>query len=99
RIGYLGMLSRWVDSGLLLQLVVRNPEWKFIIAGPQYNTVAFSRLEPCSNVELRGEVSAKEVPTLLATFDIGLALYRREPWLDGDSMKIFEYLAAGIPVV
>jgi glycosyltransferase involved in cell wall biosynthesis len=99
RIGYLGSISKWMEGGLLMKLIGQHPEWQFILGGPRYGADPFPGIEKHANVECLGEIASKDVPRLLATFDIGLALYRCEPWLDGDSMKVFEYLAAGVPVV
>lgn len=46
-----------------------------------------------------GPVKADDVPATLKSFDVALNLYRNEPWLDVDSMKLYEYLAVGVPVV
>ena len=99
RIGYLGSISKWLECGLLLELIGQHPEWQFIIAGPRYGADLLLGIEQRANVVCLGEIASKDVPSLLATFDVALGLYRPEPWLDVDSMKIFEYLAAGVPVV
>jgi len=98
-IGYCGTLSRWIDYDLFAALATRNPQWKFLIIGKPYLTEDWKVLEGLSNVQLLGEKKADEVARLLPTFDAALNLYRRHPALDVDSMKLYEYIAAGVPVV
>jgi len=98
-IGYCGTLSRWIDYTLFAALAKRNPQWKFLVIGKPYLTEDWKVLEGLLNVELLGEKKADEVARLLPTFDAALNLYRRHPALDVDSMKLYEYIAAGVPVV
>jgi len=98
-IGYCGTLSRWIDYDLFAALARRNPQWKFLIIGNPYLTEDWKVLEGVSNVQLLGEKKADEVAKLLPTFDAALNLYRKHPALDVDSMKLYEYIAAGVPVV
>lgn len=98
-IGYCGTLSRWIDYELFAALVQRNPQWSFVIIGKPYLTEDWRVLEGFPNLRLLGEKKAAEVATLIPTFDAALNLYRRHPALDVDSMKLYEYIAAGVPVV
>lgn len=98
-IGYCGTLSRWIDYDLFAALATRNPQWKFLIIGKPWLTEDWKVLEGLSNVQLLGEKKADEVARLLPTFDAALNLYRKHPALDVDSMKLYEYIAAGVPVV
>jgi hypothetical protein len=54
-----------------------------------------------TNVHLLGPKGADEVPHYMRHLDVGMGLYNPEfsSWLDGDSMKLHEYLAAGLPTV
>jgi glycosyltransferase involved in cell wall biosynthesis len=98
RVGYLGVLSRWVDFGLLLELARARPDWEFVIGGYFYLTETPKEFESRSNVKFIGPYTPKEAKGILASFDIALSLYV-PGGSDVDSMKIYEYLAAGIPVV
>lgn len=98
-IGYCGTLSRWIDYDLFAALARRNPQWKFLIIGKPWLTEDWRVLEGLPNVQLLGEKPAAEVAKLLPTFDAALNLYRKHPALDVDSMKLYEYIAAGVPVV
>lgn len=99
RIGYLGTLSGWINWDLLLLLVERNPACSFRFIGEPYKSSEYGKLMQFPNVYLHGHQSPDEVAHQLQDFDVGLVLYRKHRGLDVDSMKIYEYLAAGIPVV
>ena len=96
RLGYVGVLSQWVDFGLLLELARGNPAWHLVLIGAPYETEIPQQLKSLRNVHFLGPRGAQEVPAYLAHFDVGLLAYRRGT--DQDSMKVFEYLAAGLPV-
>ncbi len=95
-IGYVGTLSPWIDYDLLLELAEKRPNWTFRLIGSPYKGAG---LAPLPNVELVGSRTAKESTGELRLFDVALGLYRKEEWLDVDSMKFFEYLAADVPIV
>lgn len=99
RIGYVGMLSKWVDYELLCGIIAARPDWQFVIGGPAYRAELPARLERFRNVEFIGEVLPEALPRVLATFDVALGLYRSGPWQDVDSMKLFDYLGVGVPVI
>jgi glycosyltransferase involved in cell wall biosynthesis len=98
-IGYLGTLSRWIDWDLFYQLIERNPFYLFHIVGQPHKSDEYARLMNFPNVRMYGHQTPEAVVNLLTEFDVGLVLYRKHPALDVDSMKIYEYLAAGVPVV
>jgi glycosyltransferase involved in cell wall biosynthesis len=99
RIGYLGTLSGWLDYDLLCGIVASRRDWTFVIGGSPYQRAMPESLKGAPNVHFIGDVHPDAAAGVLERFDVALALYRREPWLDGDSMKLFDYLAAGVPVV
>ena len=99
RIGYIGVLSKWVDYDLLEKIVAARPGWQFVIGGPIYRAQLPASLKEMPHVEWLGVVEPARLPDVLATFDVALGLYRGGPWQDMDSMKLFDYLAAGLPTV
>ncbi len=96
---YCGVLSNWVNYNLFIQIIEANPDIDFVIIGTPFLNLTYSKLKNYSNVFLWGEKSSDEVARLLPRFHAGLGFYVQEPFLDGDSMKVYEYLAAGLPVV
>ena len=101
RIGYVGELSRWIDYSLLAELARRHPQWNFVVIGGWKIIDCAATFRSLANVHFLGRKEPEDVPRYLQALDIGLGLYRAEfcTWLDGDSMKFHEYLAAGLPIV
>lgn len=99
---YIGVLSTWIEYELLYQLAERNPHWQIQIIGQKYkndNNEHLKNLRKLDNIYFLGQKQPSEIREILKTTDIGLVLYKKLPWLDGDSMKIYDYMAAGVPVV
>lgn len=96
---YCGILSHWVDYELFAGIIEDNPDIDFVIIGRAFLLDAYSSLDKCPNVIVLGEKSPAEVAKLLPQYDVGLGLYKTSVILDGDSMKVYEYLAAGLPVL
>lgn len=99
RILYVGTLSKWIDADLFLQLIERHTEWNFIVIGENYKTEISKKIKQYPNVSLLGFKDAEEIPQYMANVDIGLGIYKNLDWLDVDSMKFYEYIAASVPVV
>jgi len=98
-VGYCGTLSTWIDYDLFEIIIQRNPQWRFVIIGSGYLNDTWQILNKYDNVELMGDKIADEVAKIIPGFDAAISLYRKHPALDVDSMKLYEYLAAGVPVV
>jgi len=99
RILYVGTLSKWINTDLLVKLIKNHPEWNFIFIGGNYKTGLSDELNALSNVTMLGFKLAEEVPFYMKNVDVALGMYRDIEWLDVDSMKFYEYLAANVPVV
>ncbi len=101
RLGYVGTLSRWIDFELLWRLARANPKWNIVLIGDPYLVEIPEALKKLAHVHFLDERSASEVPAYLRHFNMGIVPYRQDEQgnADGDSMKVFEYLAAGLPVV
>lgn len=102
-IGFVGnFLPGKVDFGLLEATASRRPEWTLLMVGPaQPGTEAdLERLTRLRNVRWRGPKPYEEVPRYVAAFDVGLCPYVWNDWMrSGFPLKLYEYLAAGKPVV
>jgi len=99
RILYVGTLSKWINTELLVKLIKKHTEWNFIFIGGNYKTGLSAELSVLSNVSMLGFKLAEEVPSYMKNVDVALGMYRDIDWLDVDSMKFYEYLAATVPVV
>ncbi len=98
RIGFVGSLYGWIDVPLLEELARLRPEWSLVLVGPTNQDL--SRLLAFPNVHYFGPRPRDEIPAWVARFDAAL-----NPFRVGDlarhvnPLKVWEYLAAGVPVV
>lgn len=107
RIGYIGKLSRKVDLRLIASLAFRHPQWQFVFVGSCDNLDAESAEEVASlrrlpNVHLLGYKEHTQLPDYASRMAVNLICHRVDEtlWTRGTfPLKLFEYLAAGRPVV
>jgi glycosyltransferase involved in cell wall biosynthesis len=92
-----------LDLALLATLARLRPEWSFALVGPvgpgdPHTDVSALAAEP--NVHLLGLRAYAQLPSVLRGADAGLIPYARNALTDSIfPMKVYEYLAAGLPVV
>lgn len=100
RIGYVGTLAPRFDVELVAAVANARPEWLIELVGPVLPMVDVSPLASLPNVELTGEIPFDDVPAKLATFDVCLLPLREIDFAYYCSpIQVFDYLAAGKPVV
>lgn len=98
-IGYHGALGTWFDCELVAEVARAFPEHIVRLVGA-YIPAVRECLEEIRNIELVGEVDYKRLPAYVHAFDVGLLPFRIQPLTLGTNpVKIYEYLAAGLPVV
>ena len=92
-----------LDIGLLVELARTRPQWSFALVGPvgvgdPRTDVSALAAEP--NIYLLGRRSYQQLPSVLRAADAGLIPYARNELTNSIfPMKVYEYLAAGLPVV
>jgi glycosyltransferase involved in cell wall biosynthesis len=102
RIGYLGAIAPWFDFDLLIEVARTRPGWDFTLVGPVLPGAgpSLERLSAAGNVTVGPAVSHDDVPRVLAGFDVGVIPFRSTTLTAGvNPNKLYEYLAAGLPVV
>ena len=104
QVGFLGAVQEHkIDVELIQYCANALPHFDFIIAGPLGFGLGNSKLDPSSfpdNVTFMGRVARDDAPALVTTFDVGIIPYRLNAYTTGVfPMKVFEYLASGLPVV
>lgn len=103
--GYVGAINDKVDLPLLLEVACRCTDWSFVLVGPvKIEDVEAQRalrsLQALPHVHFLGRKSVTEVPRYIAACDVCLLPYRINEWTKNiDSLKLYEYLACGKPVV
>jgi len=104
RIVFVGAVSAVkVNLELLVELAELRPQWSIILVGPVGlgdPGTDVSRLEKTANVHLLGHRAQRELPALLRGAEAALIPYRLNRLTESIfPMKVYEYLAAGLPVV
>lgn len=98
-LGYYGAIAQWFDVALVAMLARSFPECRVVLVGDTAGA-DLAGLAGLPNVELVGELPFSTLPGHLHSFDVCLL-----PFLDTpltrctDATKLYEYCAAGKPVV
>jgi teichuronic acid biosynthesis glycosyltransferase TuaH len=102
RIGYAGTLhASRLDVELLRAAALLRPAWSFVLLGPdELSPADSSRLHGPANVHHLGVRPHAEVRGYLTAFDVCLVPHVVSDFTRSlDPLKLYEYLAAGRPVV
>ncbi len=104
RLGYIGNINERLNYDLLTHLAQRYPTMALVLVGDTYpwtmDAPPLRRLRALPNVHFLGKFPFAEVPAIVKGMDVcllpyvaGADAYYRSP------LKLYEYLAAGKPVV
>lgn len=92
-----------VDLGLIAELASARPTWSIILVGPVGlgdSSTDVSKLAAVRNVHLVGRRRHQDLPNVLRAADAAIIPYvLNELTASVFPMKVYEYLAAGLPVV
>jgi glycosyltransferase involved in cell wall biosynthesis len=102
-VGFAGnLMSSKVDFPLLETLARERPDWTLLLIGPVRADAqeALERVLRHENVRWLGPKEYDELPKYVAAFDVGLIPYLANTYTQSCfPLKLYEYLAAGKPVV
>jgi glycosyltransferase involved in cell wall biosynthesis len=102
-LGFAGnVLASKVDFDLLEDVARAVPQWTLLLIGPAAPETAFAleRLVQLPSVQWLGQKPYMELPRYVAAFDVGLIPYVSNAYTRSCfPLKLYEYLAAGKPVV
>ncbi len=101
RVGVVGLHDSRLDVEALETLAAADPSRHIVLVGPvKSGQVDEARLRRQPNIHLLGERPRRELPAYLKGFAVALVPYRaNELTRNIFPLKLFEYLAAGLPVV
>ena len=103
RIGYLGLLSHFLDFDLLESLRRGRRGGTLVLAGPGDPATAerVRVLAAREGVAVLGPQPYEDVPAFMQALDLGVIPFRAaDPHVRGiNPNKVYQYLAAGLPVV
>lgn len=104
-IGYVGAINDKVDYDLLLMIARSRPDWSLAMVGrvavqTAGDVAGYEALRGLPNVLFTGEAPVPDVPRYMAACRVCLLPYKiNERTRNISSLKMYEYLACGKPVV
>ena len=102
-IGYSGHISVRLDLPLVTEIARRRPDWSLALVGTVWERGCEEELQvlrALPNVHFLGQKAPEQVPQYICAFDACLIPYRQgEEAYHSSPIKLYEYLAAGKPVV
>lgn len=99
-LGYIGALGEWIDGEALSLLAESRPDWSLVMVGPVLDRAVAKRLSGYRNVHLLGVKPYEDLPRMLDAFAVALIPFKvNRVTCSIDPVKLYEYLAAGRPVV
>lgn len=99
---YIGAISEWTDFAALEKVAATHPDKMLVLIGPAVPAVRpqMDKLLASANVQHLGVVKHDELPAYLAAADVCLIpLLKNELTRFLNPNKLYEYFAAGKPVV
>lgn len=102
-VGYYGAIAEWFDWDLWEYAAGHKPDWAFVLIGPPYDgdvNKIKERVGRCKNMHYLGAKSYSSLPGYLAHFDVATIPFVLNNITHACSpLKLFEYMAAGKPIV
>ncbi len=101
-IGYHGMIARWFDFAMVAAIADGFPDHDIVLVGPVDAEVSdpIAALTARSNVTHIGPRPSDEIAAYVQAFDVGLVPFVVDDLTRAVSpLKMYEYMAAGVPVV
>jgi hypothetical protein len=97
-LGYMGLISDYVDLELIADAARTRPNYSFVLIGS--HSCPLDAVHDIPNVHLLGPRPYEELPRYCAGFDVGLIPFRMNRLTRAvNPIKLRDYLAAGLPVV
>ncbi len=101
--GYTGTLHRErIDLDLVVQLARAHPGGSVVLVGPQHwaDDSLQHALKNTPNLHAPGPVAYSQIPDVMARFDVCIVPHQRSAFVESlNPIKLWEYLAAGKPIV
>jgi len=98
-VGYFGVLDHWFDTKLVAKAANTYRDWQFVLIGRRQDC-DLDALERLANVQIVGETPYEVLPQFARSFDICMIPFLvNDLTLHTNPVKLYEYLAAGKPIV
>ncbi len=98
--GYVGVMQQRLDVDAIRLLALQNPGASVVLVGPEVTPGHFEPLRKLNNVHFLGRRDHALIPAYLKSFDVCIMPHVADALTRSmNPLKIYEYLAAGRPVV
>ena len=100
-LGYYGSLAEWVDYKIINEVALENKNWLWLLVGIDYDgSLEKSGILNLKNVLYIPPQPYEILPTFLKAFTVATIPFRiNEITLSTSPVKLFEYMAAGKPIL
>ena len=100
-IGFGGKITHLIDVDLLNQVVAKNMDKSFVVIGQKLDKEIFKKIQQSPNFHYLGDKHYNEYLNYVQNFDICIVPYIvvKEKQTGANTIKVYEYLAAGKRVV
>ncbi len=99
-VGYYGAIAEWFDTEILSDVAQKNKDKTIVLIGSVTNKKVVDLTKINKNIYLLGEKPYSELPAYLAHFDVCIIPFKLTELIKATHpVKVFEYLAAGKPIV
>ncbi len=99
RMLYVGTLDERIDLAMVQALAAARPDGSVVLVGPGADWGPVASLASTANVHVRPAVPREQLVPLVGAADLGLIPHVRSEQTEAMSpLKLYEYLAAGVPV-
>ena len=99
-VGYYGAMAPWLDYGLINSVVQRRQDLNFVFIGPDYNGGLVGLEQSHMNMFYLGPKEYKALPNYSTRFDCAIIPFKKGDIAKSTSpVKLFEYMAMGLPTV
>lgn len=98
-VGFWGAVASWLDYGLIEYLARERPNYSFVFVG-QISCRGPEQLGPIPNIHWLGNHEYDSLPAFARQFDAAVIPFQiRKVTEAANPVKLYEYMAAGLPVV
>jgi 2-polyprenyl-3-methyl-5-hydroxy-6-metoxy-1,4-benzoquinol methylase len=98
-LGFMGSIASWIDVSLIRKVAGLRPDWSIVLLGNDYLGVD-AIFADCPNVLFLGRKFYHELPPYVGQFTVGMVPFEvRDMTHSSSPIKMYEYLAAGVPVI
>ncbi|MEN6461045.1 MAG: glycosyltransferase [Syntrophomonas sp.] len=96
-IGFIGAVASWCNFNLIKKVAEQFPQYSVVMIGPLYN---IKNVPQSENLYWLGNKSYDQLASYAQEFSVGIIPFRKSSMIESvNPIKMWEYLAAGLPVV